>query len=191
MSHVYFISDLHFGHKNIINFEPVYRKGKDVDEHNLWLVKQWNSVINKRDVVYVLGDIVFGVDNFRWLYMLNGEKHCLLGNHDTYPIEHYQEHFKRIHPGLYGYKGYWLSHAPIHEDELRGRQNIHGHVHSSSIVQRYKAGATDDRYLNVCVEMCDGVPIRLDQLDTHHRNMDRIMREKIDLKRRDLNEEGR
>lgn len=178
MSNVFFISDLHFGHRNIINFEPDYRKGKDVDEHNLWLVNRWNSVVNKRDVVYVLGDVVFGVDNFKWLHMLTGQKHLLLGNHDTYPMHHYTEHFVRIHPGLYGYKGYWLSHAPIHEEELRGRRNVHGHVHSNSIPYRYAAGVPDPRYLNVCVEMCDGVPVPLDDLPAHLETMTRIFKEK-------------
>ena len=158
---VYFISDLHYGHKSILSFEPELREGHDVDSHNLWLVNQWNSVVtSKRDVVYVLGDVVFGVDNFRWLYMLNGEKHLIMGNHDTYPLERYLEHFVRIHPGLYGYKGYWLSHAPIHEDELRGRKNIHGHVHSKSI--------KDNRYINVCVETCAGVPQTLAQLEARN-----------------------
>lgn len=179
MSNVFFISDLHIGHRSILNFEPLFRKGRDVDEHNLWLVQQWNSVVtSKRDVVYVLGDVVFGVDNFRWLHMLNGQKHLIMGNHDTYDLRHYLEHF-RIHPGLYGYKGYWLSHAPIHEDELRGRQNIHGHVHSQSIQDRYRANRVDKRYINASVETCAGVPIAMEDLPNHHERMETVLRERI------------
>lgn len=34
---------------------------------------------------------------------------------------------------LVKYKGFWLSHAPIHPEELRGCKNIHGHCHDAVI----------------------------------------------------------
>ena len=53
----YFISDLHLGHRKILEYSPA-RGGKTIDEHDEWLVSQWNSVVrNKKDLVWVLGDI--------------------------------------------------------------------------------------------------------------------------------------
>jgi calcineurin-like phosphoesterase family protein len=79
----------------------------------------------------------------------------VLGNHDIFPISEYQKYFTKIH-GLTKYKGFWLSHAPIHSEELRGKINIHGHVHNKIIV--------DPRYRSVCVEALNGKPISLSSL---------------------------
>jgi calcineurin-like phosphoesterase family protein len=43
------------------------------------------------------------------------------------------------------YKSFWLSHCPIHPQELRNRKaNIHGHLHGSVL--------NDPRYFDVCPE---------------------------------------
>ena len=55
-----------------------------------------------------------------------------------------------------------MSHAPIHPNELRGRFNLHGHVHQNSIT--LPDGSLDDRYINCCVEMSYGIPQSLDKL---------------------------
>lgn len=55
---------------------------------------------------------------------------------------------------LLKYKGMWLSHAPIHPDELRGKPNVHGHCHYHEI--------DDPRYLNVCVEHTEMMPVNIE-----------------------------
>lgn len=154
-NHAFFISDLHFGHNRILHFSPL-RGGGTTDEHNEWLVDRWNSRVQKRDVVYVLGDVAFGKEALRYIPMLRGNKRLVAGNHDCYAPELYQEAGFKLLPGLFRYKEFWLSHAPIHPDELRGKRNIHGHVHASSI--------DDSRYINVCVEALDGVPVSLEEI---------------------------
>lgn len=153
---VFFISDLHLGHKSILKFSPM-RQGKTVDEHDKWLFHQWNSVVrsDKHDVVWVLGDVCFDKDKMYMLKNMKGRKKLVRGNHDNFDISFYLEFFEDIH-GITKKYHRWLSHAPIHPDSLRDRQNIHGHVHAKSI--------KDDRYINVCVEALNGTPIRLDQL---------------------------
>lgn len=155
---IFFISDLHIGHKNILNFSPC-RYGENINEHDRWIIAQWNSVVRPKDIVYCLGDVVFDINKIEMLNELNGQKMLVRGNHDKFPIEVYLKYFNNIY-GMLGYKGFWLSHCPIHPDELRGKRNIHGHVHNSSI--------PDDRYINVCVEALNGVPISLDQLRVSH-----------------------
>lgn len=156
MSRVFFISDLHIGHRAILKYSSAYRYGDNVDEHDLWLVTQWNSVVkSKKDIVYVLGDICFDKKKLWILDKMEGIKYMLPGNHDLFDYELYRSYFEKI-IGFKKYREFWLSHAPIHPQELRGRKNIHGHVHANSI--------PDDRYINVSVEALNGTPITLEEL---------------------------
>ena len=64
--------------------------------------------------------------------------------------------FNRV-GALFKYKEFWLSHAPIHPAELRGRKNVHGHVHNKTII--------DPNYFNLSVENCLGsAPVDLRKL---------------------------
>ena len=151
MSQVFLISDLHFGHRKVIKFEDNYRGkvlGVDtIEEHDEKICDLWNDTVHKRDMVLVLGDIGYGLENFK---KLPGRKKLLLGNHDTFSASKYLEYFDEI-IGPIHYKKYWLSHFPIHPDELYGRKVIHGHTHSK--------GISDPRYINVSIEMTNGRPI--------------------------------
>ena len=160
MSNVFFISDTHFYHQNILNFSGNLRDGDNVEEHNQILLVKWNSNVTKRDLVYLCGDACMGKDP-SILGELNGRKILIRGNHDNFPLDVYLKYFEDIQ-GVCKYKGYWVSHAPIHPDELRGKSNIHGHVHSQSIKNQY--GEYDKRYINVCCEAIDGYPIRFDRI---------------------------
>jgi len=152
MSKVYLISDLHFGHKNMERWAKDHRYIPSIEEHDLWLIEQWNSIVTKRDVVKVLGDVAWTREGLEKVKLLNGTKHLVMGNHDTFGVQAYMDVGFRILPGLARYKrDTWLSHAPIHPSELRGKFNIHGHVHHND-------NTNDPRYYNVCVEASYGVP---------------------------------
>lgn len=84
MSKIFFTSDLHFGHENIIRLGQG-RSFKTIEEHNQALIDNWNSVVKNDDLVYILGDVYVGVDGTyleKIFRKLNGAKHCILGNHD-------------------------------------------------------------------------------------------------------------
>ena len=59
---IYFISDLHLGHKAVIHMQN--RPYANADEMNRVLIDNYNSVVHQNDTVYLLGDICFhiGVD---------------------------------------------------------------------------------------------------------------------------------
>lgn len=163
MSKIRFISDLHIGHANkegvgIVNHSGEYRGGvKTIEEHDEWIIEQWNSVVSKHDVVILLGDVCFDKNKLPLFKKMRGSKHLLLGNHDKLSANQYLPYFDKI-IGFQKYKGKaWLSHAPIHVMSLRGKFNIHGHVHQNIV--------DDLRYISVCVEAVSGRPVSWEDLE--------------------------
>ena len=78
MSNVRFIADPHFGHTNM----AIKRGFKDAKEQDDYIIKQWNSVVNKRDTTYILGDVTMETRKYDILDKLKGTKIVILGNHD-------------------------------------------------------------------------------------------------------------
>lgn len=162
MSKLYLISDHHFGHANIINFERENRQGETIDDHDDWLIDQHNLVVKKRDTVWMLGDFYLGYDPLKMrqvLHSMNGTKHLVLGNHDLQKSEQYIADnlgFASVN-GCYSYKRrYVFTHIPIHENSLeRWSFNFHGHIHSHDSPTR--------QHINVCVERCEGRPRTIDE----------------------------
>lgn len=80
---VFYTSDQHFGHANIIEY--CNRPFVDVLTMNEALVERWNAVVDADDEVFVLGDVAMRVvpDNtLSYVSRLNGTKHLIAGNHD-------------------------------------------------------------------------------------------------------------
>ena len=156
---VYFISDLHFGHLNM----AIKRGFETVEQHDEYIIEQWNKVVNKKDTVYILGDITMERDYYYLLLArLNGYKKVVLGNHDK--PQHILALLKYVNSvcGMMKYKGCILTHAPIHPSEIkRFSFNIHGHVHEKTL--------SDKRYINVSCEAIDYVPRTLEYLIEKHR----------------------
>ena len=154
LGNVWICSDLHIGHKNIANF----RKEITSEAHNREVIKYyWDKQVTKRDLVWVLGDAAFTEEAIDWIGALSGEKRLIRGNHDDLPTTSYLRTFTEIY-GILKYKNMWLSHAPIHPDELRGKNSLHGHTHYQNmkllgIDEDCRPKYIDDpRYLNCSVE---------------------------------------
>lgn len=80
---IWFTSDCHFGHRNILNFcERPFENTKEMEKA---IIENWNSVVKPEEKVFCLGD-------FSWFHSrheikkivnrLNGEIYMILGNHD-------------------------------------------------------------------------------------------------------------
>lgn len=154
MSTVYFWSDLHLGHKNIHKFRTQF---KDEQDHFEYIKSTWKATVNKHDKVFILGDCCFTLKALKEFETWAGRKVLILGNHDTdrkLSMQDLMYYYDEIH-SLYKHKEFWLSHCPIHSDELRGKYNIHGHTHHHVI--------NDNRYINVCVEQHTS-PVSIDLL---------------------------
>ncbi len=162
MGNVRFAADLHIGHKNIASFSGPQRGGiTNVDEHDRWVVEQWNSVCAKNDLIWVLGDVCMDKSKLPLLKKMKGNKHLILGNHDEFSLDTYAPYFNKIH-GFVRYKGLWLSHCPVHPQELRGKSNCHGHNHNKVVLD--SEGNPDKRYVCVSLEQIGGCPITLEEV---------------------------
>ena len=152
MSRVYFTSDWHLGHKNILKYRPQF---KSIEEHDNTFITNFNETISKRDIVYFLGDIVFTDDALEQFKQLRYCRKILyLGNHDYLHSTKYTGVFDEVY-GIRSFKSYWLSHCPIHPQEMRNRKgNIHGHLHNN-YVQNPGYESRDTRYYNVSPEKND------------------------------------
>jgi calcineurin-like phosphoesterase family protein len=79
MGNVRFIGCLHLGHEKMAK-----KRGFNTShEHDKHLINEWNKVVNKRDVVYILGDVTMETsEHYYLLDRLKGVKRVVLGNHD-------------------------------------------------------------------------------------------------------------
>ena len=167
----YVISDLHFGHESIARF----RNLSSMEENEERICDGWNDVVKREtDKVWVLGDAAFSIEGLIKIKNLPGRKFLCRGNHDGLPTAMYVACFEEVY-GITkykksGYHGAWLSHAPIHPNELRGCTNIHGHVHFKDIESDHwapgedSARVRDPRYKNVCPERIGYAPVLLRDL---------------------------
>ncbi len=160
MSQVRYYSDPHFGHLNM----AIKRGFKDEEEMNHHMIAQWNSIVGKRDVTIILGDVTMEkASQYYWLDELNGVKKVILGNHDKpQHVKRLLEHVNSVCSMKYikdpKFGNIILTHAPIHPCELEYRYNIniHGHVHENTL--------DDKRYINVSAEVIDYRPKLLSEL---------------------------
>lgn len=80
---IFFTSDHHFGHENIIKYTN--RPFKSVSEMNEQLIWKWNEVVSSDSIVFYLGDLALTIsvpDIRAILYRLNGLIYFAKGNHD-------------------------------------------------------------------------------------------------------------
>lgn len=150
MTATYFIADLHFGHRNICKYRP-FHTNKEHDEH---IIEQWNRIVTPRDKVFVLGDACFDEESLEQAKRLNGSKHLVMGNHCVLTPKLWKV-FSCV-SGPIKYKEFWLSHMPIHPEELRGKKNIHGHMHDAVI--------DSPDYISVCCERVFYTPVNLQDI---------------------------
>lgn len=130
---VFFSSDFHLGHKVIV---PKYRKQFNSQEEHDELLLDKIAKLKKREILYILGDFIFDSSKYDY-YIKQLNKTCcriklVLGNHDSLKL--YKEDRFEIQLPLFSYKNNWVSHCPIHPQEMRGRDcNIHGHLHGNVV----------------------------------------------------------
>lgn len=61
-SNVWFTSDTHFNHKNILAF--CHRPFEDIKTHDEALIDNWNSCVSENDIIFHLGDFAFSSQQY-------------------------------------------------------------------------------------------------------------------------------
>jgi calcineurin-like phosphoesterase family protein len=173
MSIVRFIGCLHLGHKSI----AAHRGWNDVEEHDAFLIQEWNKVVSKRDTTYIVGDITMEKPHdYYKLDLLNGRKIVVLGNHDRHQnVKELLQYVDGV-AGAVDYKGFIITHVPIHPNEVQFyRGNIHAHIHHENKLEEVivsdsyldkdnKPAPTLHKYFNVDAHLMGYQPKSIDEL---------------------------
>lgn len=190
---VFFISDTHFGHGNIIRYcNRPWNVGKNdktgeieiddncIEEMNEAMISNWNSTVSEKDIIWHLGDFCVGFKNQKHKYdetrriaeRLNGNKKIVLGNHDIRNNVKFYIDCGFTEVIEYGKQLIMddfiiLSHEPL---EFLNRNspffNIHGHVHDSTVYSTFT-----EQSACVCVERHDYAPVSYDMIKSKIKEM--------------------
>lgn len=162
---IYFTSDLHLGHENVLRFH--HRPFADVQEMNRVLITNYNAVVRPEDTVYILGDLAYKIsvqDANALIAKLNGKKYLIRGNHDkNYDVSLFEEicDYKDVAACA---RHFALMHYPIMswKQMHRGSIHLHGHIHSEGTdynqenknngIRRYDVGVDANNYYPVSIE---------------------------------------
>lgn len=152
---IYFTSDLHHKHKNIIQY---CNRPTTIEEHEDWLVSQLNSRITPQDTVYHLGDFSFSRDATeiaKFMNRLNGNWLHVLGNHDHPKTFRSALSLSKSHTELGNYltlkmNGLYivLMHYPIESWDRKyyGSIHLHGHVHNKENIMNNRFAVCIDNH---------------------------------------------
>lgn len=154
---IWFISDTHFGHNNVIKY--CNRPFENTEEMDKALINNWNNLVSKDDIIYHLGDVAMTTNKERlrnYLSKLNGYKILVKGNHDSRKSKDYLElGFNLVYNKPVVVGPFICSHKPIIND-IGIYKNVHGHTHDFVL--------KDDVHINVCVETRNYRPVLLTDL---------------------------
>lgn len=170
MSNIWFFSDHHFSHTNILKFKdkegnlirPMFDSVDHMDEY---MIHEWNSHIKPGDHVWHLGDITFNKEKFtnKILNKLHGKLRIVVGNHDDILfLSKLGRIQKLVESRRFDEYGFIATHRCVHQENLwnhrkqHGMVNVHGHIHHNP--------SPVGPYINVSVEATDYKPIHIDDI---------------------------
>lgn len=134
---VFFTSDTHFTHANIIRF--CSRPFKNVEEMDETMIANWNRVVGENDIVFHLGDFCMGGSS-KWtnvLNRLNGKIYLIIGNHDMKNLKQScSDRFEKVAMQMYievDKQKIYLNHCPFlcYGGAYRDTWQLFGHVHTN------------------------------------------------------------
>lgn len=145
-SKIFFTSDTHVNHENIIKF--CKRPFESVQEMNNEMVKRWNEKVPKDGIVFHLGDFAWGGYNVwkEFREQLNGDIYLIKGNHDiknmtTNAKELFKDTSMQMRIEIEG-RRIWLNHFPLlcysgtYRDFNGLEYNLFGHTHLSNHISK-------------------------------------------------------
>ena len=167
---IYFTSDTHFGHENIIKM--CNRPFSSVEEMDETLVDKWNAKVKGNDTVYVLGDMFFRCtyNPEDILRRLKGKKILLEGNHDgswmgKVDLQKYFLQVDKLIEVSDGTRGMTLCHYPMLTwKHAKKNAMIHGHIHNDISADYWPLLLVRANALNAGVDINNFEPVSFDEL---------------------------
>lgn len=163
MSNIFFTSDTHFGHANIIKYsERPFRDTQEMDEA---MISNWNSVVSQKDEVWHLGDFAFATDDrvVSIIKRLNGTINFIKGNHDKTTwrkrnLFNSAQDYKEIE---FDGQKIVMCHYPLlsWNKGHRGSWMLHGHCHGSINYLN-----VDTKRIDVGVDNFDYTPVSFQEV---------------------------
>lgn len=171
---IYFTSDLHLGHKNIIRL--CNRPFSSVDEMDRVLIQNWNKKVHKNDSVYILGDLMFRNEKppEEYLRQLKGKKHLLVGNHDrqwikTCDLSQFFESVEKLDFVSDGKRQMTLCHYPMMSwPHIQRSYMVFGHIHNNTDADYWPLIAQSERMLNAGVDINGFAPVTFEEMEANN-----------------------
>ncbi len=167
---IFFTSDLHLGHNNII--KHCNRPFSSVEEMDETLIVNWNSRVGDGDSVYILGDLMFRntVPPDEYLRRLKGKKHLIVGNHDRYWMKDadLDKYFCSIDNLLYmttGKEQCVLCHYPMMTwPHVHRSYMVFGHIHNNTDQAFWRLIEQSEVMFNAGVDVNYFFPVTFDEM---------------------------
>lgn len=162
---IYFVSDTHFGHKNVI--KHCGRPFESMEQMDQAMIDNWNKTVSRKDTIYHLGDLSFHNihDTRDIIKQLNGHKILIRGNHDRFSdIDYLKMGFERVRDYeeiKWNKRKFILCHFPFltWNGSHRGNLHLHGHCHGT--LNHLNVGVPR---IDVGVDNFDFAPIHVDKI---------------------------
>lgn len=132
---IYFSSDHHFNHVNILNH--CNRPFSSVEDMDKEMVDRWNSVVKENDEIYYLGDLTLGnwETAYGYIKQLKGRIKFIKGNHDErwFPSLNTHQKLPPIHEFKLNKKLFVLCHYSMQtwNGFYKGSIHLFGHSHGN------------------------------------------------------------
>lgn len=161
----YFTSDLHLGHKNVLEYDS--RPFKTIELHDETLINNHNSIVRQEDDFYFLGDFCLANSKKAESYLsrMIGNKFFIKGNHDKRDIIKIYEkygtylgeqkkitiHAQEIILNHFALRTWWHSN--------HGVWHLYGHSHGKLEHESW------GRSMDVCIILNNYFPFEFDDID--------------------------
>ena len=168
---IYFTSDLHLGHANII--KHCNRPFHDADEMDEFLIKKWNEKVSSCDTVHILGDFIFRSKRppEEYLSVLKGKKHLVVGNHDKawmkkVNLEDWFESVEMMRFMTDGQRKLTLCHYPMMSWPFsnHGGYMVYGHIHDDTRMDYWPMIERNPLMLNAGADINGFAPVTFEEM---------------------------
>lgn len=172
MGKIYYIADMHFGHKNIMKHSR--RPFDTVEEMDQTILSNINSTITNNDTLYILGDVAMDTKiAISYLKRMKGRKILVEGNHDKKLVNALRREGGNVVDGIHKYmeikdngRKVILFHYPIAEWNgfFHNSYHVFGHIHNNNKNPVYDYMLKQKNAFNAGVDETDFMPRTLDEL---------------------------